>query len=206
MPLSPPVAREPSHTRAITINGYYRQDGLYDIEAQLTDTKAYAFANGHRGNLQPGMPLHGMWMRMTIDEDMLIRTCEAVSDATPYAICPTGAESFSTLAGLTIGRGFLRAAAERVGGTHGCTHLRELLQQVGTTAFQTVNSHRAKLMVEAEAVRGISVDAEEAEHQTSERFGGPVGILNTCIAYGTDSPVVEQRWPELYTGVKAAAE
>ena len=31
-------------------------------------------------------------------------------------------------------------------------------------------------------------------------MGGAPAILNTCIAYGTDSPVVQRRWPQLYTG------
>ena len=206
MPLSLPVAREPSHTRSITINGYRRFDGLYDIEAQLTDTKAYPLANGHRGELPPGTPLHGMWMRVTVDETMLIHRCEAVSDATPYAICPSAAENFSALAGLRIGRGFLRAAAERVGGTHGCTHLRELLQQVGTTAFQTIHAHRAKLIMDAEMASGVAVDAEAIETKISEHFGGPAAILNTCLAYGANSPVVKQRWPELSSNSTTATD
>lgn len=206
MPLSPPVPREASHTRSITIHGYYRTDGLYDIEAQLTDTKAYRLANEHRGELAPGTPLHGMWMRVTVDETMLIHRCEAVSDATPFAICPNAATNFSDLAGLRIGGGFLRAAMERVGGTLGCTHLRELLQQVGTTAFQTIHSHRVKLDVEAASTRGLIVDAAAIEARTSENFGGPAAILNTCLAYAEDSPVVRQRWPKLFSDRAAAAE
>ena len=30
-------------------------------------------------------------------------------------------------------------------------------------------------------------------------------ILNTCMAYATDSPVVKRRWPHLYTGAKETA-
>src|ERR1035437_1823566 len=148
MPLSPPVPREPSHTRAIVINGYRRSDGLFDIEAQLTDTKSYGFTNEDRGYIASGVPLHGMWMRMTVAEDMTVVACEAASDHTPYAICPTAAPNFARLAGLRITRGFLREANMRIGGTHGCTHLRELLQQMATTAFQTINPHRAKRAVD----------------------------------------------------------
>jgi hypothetical protein len=36
-------------------------------------------------------------------------------------------------------------------------------------------------------------------------MGGAPAILNTCIAYGTDSPVVQRRWPQLYTGTAAMA-
>jgi hypothetical protein len=36
MTLSPPVPREALHTRAITITGYQRADGMFDIEATTT--------------------------------------------------------------------------------------------------------------------------------------------------------------------------
>ena len=204
MPLSPPAVRELSHTRAITIQGYRRFDGLYDIEATLTDTKAFGFPNDERGFIAPGEPLHGMSMRMTVSEDMAIIECEAVSDHTPYAICPSAAPNFARLAGLKIGRGFLREANLRIGGTHGCTHLRELLQQMATTAFQTINPHRAKHDTEAAAKRGEAISGETLDAKITERWGGPPAIVGTCIAYGTTSPVVQRRWPHLYTGADSA--
>src|SRR5258708_2335889 len=129
MPLSPPAEREALHTRAIEINGYRRTDGCYDIEAHLTDTKTFGSANHDRGFIGPGEPIHGMWMRLTVDETMHIVDCEAVSDFTPYDLCPAAAPNFGRLVGLQIKAGFLREANQRVGGTVGCTHLRELLQQ-----------------------------------------------------------------------------
>lgn len=39
MPLSAPVPRVMRHRRAITVEAYLREDGLWDIEARLTDTK-----------------------------------------------------------------------------------------------------------------------------------------------------------------------
>ena len=41
--LDPTVAREPLHRRTIEIHGYKREDGLYDIEGHLVDTKPYDF-------------------------------------------------------------------------------------------------------------------------------------------------------------------
>jgi hypothetical protein len=179
MPLSEPVAREVLHTRRIVLQGYHRADGLFDIEAQLTDTKTNGFSSEDRGFIEPGEPLHGMSMRMTVDEDMLIVGFEAATDYSPYRICPEIAPNFASLVGLRIGRGFLRAAAERVGGTHGCTHLRELLQQMGTVVFQTLYSARTR--------RGQDAEAKPA-------------LLNTCYAYSSDSEVVQRRWPEHYKG------
>jgi hypothetical protein len=81
-----------------------------------------------------------MWLRMTISPEREIMACEAAMDATPYVICPGAAPGFASLAGLKIEAGFIRAAMERVGGAQGCTHLRELLQQMGTVAMQTLYS------------------------------------------------------------------
>ena len=100
MPLSPPQERELLHSRDIVLRGYRRADGLYDIEAQLTDTKSYGSANRDRGYIEAGEPIHGMWLRLTVDEERHIVACEAASDHTPYAICPTAAPNFSRLAGL----------------------------------------------------------------------------------------------------------
>ncbi len=194
MPLSPPVERDLLHTRAITIEGYRRLDGHYDIEAQLTDSKTDAVPSEDRGTIAAGEPLHGMWMRLTIDEQMRILACEAATDHGPYAVCPQAAPNFARLAGLTIRGGFLKEAASRVGGTVGCTHLRELLQQMATTAIQTINPARAQ----RELTGQLSGDA--LDQRISEHMGGPPAILNTCLAYAADSPVVKRRWPHLYTG------
>ena len=119
MPLSPPPERELLHSRDIVLRGYRRADGLYDIEAHLTDTKTYGSANRDRGYIHAGEPIHGMWMRLTVDEQRRIVACEAASDHTPYAICPAAAPNFARLAGLQIKPGFLKEAARRVGGTAG---------------------------------------------------------------------------------------
>ena len=145
MPLSAPAARDLLHLRDIQLRGYQRDDGLFDIEAHLLDTKAQPFDNDSRGLMQPGDPLHGLWLRLTIREDMEVLACEAASDHTPYALCPQAAPNFSRLAGLKIGPGFNRAVNERVGGAPGCTHLREVLGQMATVAYQTLYPLRARL-------------------------------------------------------------
>jgi hypothetical protein len=199
MPLSPPEERELLHSRDIVLRGYRRADGLYDIEAQLTDTKSYGFANRDRGYVHAGEPIHGMWFRLTVDEKRRIVASEASSDYTPYAICPTATPNFSRLAGLEIKPGFLKEAAKRVGGTAGCTHLRELLQQMATTVYQTIDPYRAKREADA-AGDGDTHGSDKLDERVTEKMGGIPAILNTCIAYGTESPVVQRRWPDLYTG------
>ena len=189
MPLSPAAPREPLHTRQITMTGYQRGDGLYDIEAHLVDTKSYSFHNTDRGMVHPGTPLHGMWARMTLNDDMVITAFEASTEYSPYAICPQAAPNFARLAGLTVGRGFVRAANERIGGIHGCTHIREMLGQMGTVAYQTLYSIRHR--------RDQAANAETTAEVATE---GRPAILGTCLAYAPDSPIVKRSWPQYYTG------
>ena len=183
MPLSPPAPRERLHTRTLVIEGYRRADGLFDIEARLTDTKSYGFANADRGRIEAGEPLHGMLMRLTIDAEMRVVACEANTEYAPYAICPAITPNFAALAGLRIGPGWMRAVRDRVGGVKGCTHLVELLGPMATVAFPTL----------------IVLRREVTEDESR-----PPALLNTCHAYAADSPVVARRWPRLAQAARAA--
>lgn len=179
VPLSQAPRRTHLHTRIITLGGYQREDGLFDIEAELKDTKSYPFATADR-SVSPGEPLHHMQARLTVNEELEIIHAEAVTEAGPFSVCGGGAESFGRLAGLVIRPGFLRAANDRLGGTIGCTHLREVLQQLATVAYQTLYPIRAKKASTAPAARPR--------------------LLDTCHAYAADGPVVARSWPQFYTG------
>jgi hypothetical protein len=205
MPLSQPADRERLHTRAIEINGYRRTDGHYDIEAHLTDRKSFGQTNYDRGYIEAEEPIHDMWLRLTVDEQMHIHAVEAVSDKTPYAMCPAAAPNFTRLAGMQIKAGFLREATRAVGGTVGCTHLRELLQQMATTAFQTINPARARREMQAEGTK-LDRGSDAFDTRITEKWGGGNKILNTCLAYDEKGPLVKRRWPELYTGPDTVTE
>ena len=139
MPLSPPTAdREPIHTRHVECRGYRRRDGRWDVEGHLTDVKAYDFDTTERGHVAAGEPIHEMWLRLTIDDEFLIHEAEASTDHAPYTVCPQAAPSMARMKGVRIAAGWRREIAKRLGGTLGCTHLRELLGPMATTAFQTI--------------------------------------------------------------------
>ncbi len=200
MPLSTPVERKLLHQRDIQVRGYGRDDGNFDIEATLTDIKTEGMKNADRGWIASGEPLHQMRVRMTIDERMTILACEAVTEKGPFAVCPGGAASMSRLAGLTIKAGFLKAANQALGGIEGCTHLRELLQQMATTAFQTMWPIRSRREADAVANRPAGAPAQPQAEDGSAR------LLNTCFAYSSSGPVVRRRWPHLYTGPDGAPD
>ena len=83
------MPREAVHKRQINCNGFVREDGLYDIEAELTDHKTYAFPSDFRGTVTPDLPVHHMVLRITINKDRVIQHAEAITITGPYAICPT---------------------------------------------------------------------------------------------------------------------
>src|SRR5256885_13823436 len=85
------VERELTHTRRVRFEGYKRKDGLFDIEAHLTDAKSHDLpmkAGVRRG----GQPIHEMWLRVPIDRHLTILDAVAFSEAVPY---PVGCENIS---------------------------------------------------------------------------------------------------------------
>ena len=179
MPLSSPEDREPIHHRRIDCRGYRRKDGLWDIEGHLTDVKSYPFANKFRGEIQPGEPLHDMWLRLTLDDDLTVIAAEAATVAGPYAVCPAITPAFAKLEGLKIGPGWRREVGRLLGGVQGCTHLVELLGPLATTAYQTIYTWNAG--------RNPKVETDR-----------PPAHLNTCHALARDGEVVKEHHPRWY--------
>ncbi len=178
MPLSPATERELIHTRRIECHGYRRRDGLWDIEGRLLDTKAHAFENDWRGVVAPGEAVHDMSIRLTVDDEFVVRGVEAVTDASPYSICPEVAPTLRALEGAKIGRGWSRALRRLVGGRDGCTHLTELLGRMATACFQTIYPYRA------------------AHQRVAPVADARPPLLNSCHAYRDDGPVIAKHYPE----------
>ena len=205
MPLSPPVGRQHLHTRRVTCQGFFRDDGLLDIEGRITDEKTYEHVNEWRGPLKPGDFVHDMSIRLTLDHRFIIVDVEAVTDKSPYSMCGNIAPNFKRLIGLRVGGGFNRAVRERLGGTEGCTHIVELLGPVATTAFQTAGSRKARELADAHRARiGKPAQADSGRPKTRPY------MLDSCHTWASDSEVTKRWVPEFYTGpdaekVRAAA-
>lgn len=188
MSLSRPSPRDHIHSREIRCRGYRRQDGLWDIEGLLEDTKTYSFDNRDRGGLNSGEPIHRMHLRVTVDDDLVVRTAEAYTEAGPFSICGDIAPAFKSLEGLKIGPGWRKAVLERMAGVHGCTHLTDLLLgPVTTTAFQTVAPARSR-------------------RETPGAAGRKPALIDSCHALAADGPIVERQWPAFHTAARKAGE
>ncbi|MFY8106470.1 MAG: DUF2889 domain-containing protein [Elstera sp.] len=203
MPLSAAAPRTHFHTRTITLDGYHRTDGLWDVEAHLVDTKAYAFDNAWRGRVEPGEAVHEMHLRLTVDDRFTVVAVEAVTDHSPFEMCPAIVGNFQRIVGLTIGPGWTKAVKERVGGTHGCTHLVELLGPLATVAFQTIAPGKERLKALKRGDDGGVIEPTDQDSAPSIQPGygrRRPPILDTCHALASDSPVVAHHYPEFYTG------
>lgn len=184
-PSSPSVARKKLHDRVVHCQGFQRADGLWDIEAQLIDTKTYSFQNRDRGEIKVGEPVHQMQVRLTLDLDMHIIAVQVGMDDTPFKICPGAQAAMQQLVGLQIGAGWLRQARQRMTHRESCTHLFELLRPLATTAYQTM--HRA-----------LEQRASRRPRQQRKR----PAIIDQCYALASDRPVVKMEWPDFYTGTQ----
>ena len=184
MPLSPPADRRLLHRRTVECIGYRRADGLFDIEGRLTDVKSYSFPNSYRGGeIRAGEPVHDMWVRLTLDADLLVHAAEAWTADGPYAVCGDVNDAYRSLAGVRIGPGWRRAIQERVGGVRGCVHITELLGPMATTAYQTIHGRRA----------------EKPEGRTDPPARAPF-FINSCHALSSEGEVVRSDFPQWFTG------
>ena len=175
--LSSPAIREAVHLRQINCNGYVRDDGLYDVEAELTDHKTYEFPNDFRGTVTPDLAVHHMILRITINSELIIKHAEAITITGPYPICPKANDVFDNLVGLKIGPGWRRSAQIAIGGRHGCTHITELLGPVATIAYQTLYGEEAR---QKRVSRGTSENKKNQTHRSQ--------LTNSCVGYADNIP------------------
>lgn len=179
MPLSPAKNRELVHTRHIVCRGYHREDGLWDIEGSLIDTRTAAMETFGRGRIEPGDPLHEMWLRMTVNCELVVQAIEAKTVHAPYPACPDFPDRFGKLVGECIEPGWTAKVRLLLGGRWGCTHLVELLGPLATTAVQTVYAWRGETPGDSDSV------------------APPSDFINTCHSLADGSEVVERLWPNL---------
>lgn len=162
---------------------YARDDGLWDVEACLTDHKArdFALVTGVR---PVGTPIHELRLRVTIRRDLTIVDAEAVSDWVPYpGICDQIGPAYRALIGLNLARGFRKHVQARLAGQAGCTHLTELCNVLPTAAIQAF----------AGEVIDTRADSSDGDSNTTPPFQ-----LGRCHALRFDGEAVRQYYPRWY--------
>ena len=180
MPAPETDTRRLIHRRQIVCEAYERDDGLWDLEASLSDIKTYPIPNRDRGTIEAGDPIHGMWLCLTVDAAFEIRDVAVRMEKTPFAICPAIEPDYGRLVGAHIGPGWNRRLRELFGGTRGCTHIVEMLGRLGTVAMQAMYGRRRS---------GNPVDSTRKPW-----------VIDGCHAWAADGPVVKREFPDWYTG------
>lgn len=176
-----PPGRTLRHTRNIRCRGYLRDDGHYDIEAEMEDLSAEASSMPFV-ELPAGGTLHLMTIAMTLDADMVIQHIEARTHTAPTPDCAAINAAYAALKGVRIGTGFRQEVKTRLGGVRGCTHLTDLLGPLATTALQTA----------------MSVQRDAVPWRTRIEGDQPLPrpwIIGTCHAYRLDGEAARVIWP-----------
>lgn len=174
MPLSTPtVARTPQHIRQVNFRSYERADGLWDIEGELLDTKAIDLPrpNGE-GIRKAGDPIHHMHIRVTVNTQLVVQAIEAAMQAHPVQGCPAALDAMQRMVGCSMARGWRKSIDANLAGVAGCTHMRELLQNMATAAFQSIVS---------------------AFHTAPDQ---PPAYLGRCTGWSFNGPAVAQYHPQ----------
>ena len=175
--LAADAGRRLLHTRCIEMMGYERDDGLYEVEGCLRDTKTTLFKKGDGSIVIPGQPIHQMWIRLVYDEQMFVHDVFAGTEFAPYGECSNAPVALQKLRGLSMRAGWSQEIRSRLGGAFGCTHLTQMLQPMATTAFQTLSLVRL------------------SKPAPLDPAGKPYKI-DSCWTYSADRDVVKQRWPQ----------
>jgi hypothetical protein len=170
------------HHRSVECLGYLREDGLWEVEAQLVDTKPYARRDRYRGDQQPGDPVHDIRLRLAIDDTFLIHEAGTTMQSTPYATCVNVEGILQRLVGERIGKGWREIVRRKIGKLETCTHLQELLGPAVTTLFQTVSRNKNP--------------EDQGSFDRSNELTEPPFFVGGCYSWRLDGPVVADMFPQ----------
>lgn len=184
MTLPPPQARKHLHTRNVTFHGFQREDGFWDIEAEIVDVKTYELTMPDRGTLMAGTPIHDMAIRVTVDDSMTIREIATSMTSTPFPECLQAQDPMQQMIGCKMGPGWRHSVEKNLGGIRGCTHLRELLFNMATAAYQTIPGYREHQM--------------KLSGRPTVSTGLPPFHLGKCMSWDFNGPVVERHQPQFF--------
>lgn len=188
------AGKELVHTRQITCRGYRRKDGLWQIEASVADEKGQTVPFISRPDIAAGQLIHHLALCVVIDDDYEIRDAAAKTMAAPWQVCTDIAADYRKLIGLRIGPGFTRAVQKILGGTLGCTHLTDLLGQIGNTYMQASWPDRV--------ARQRRLAGEDPRQWPDTRT---LSFVDGCHAWRKDGTVLAGEYPHLADGAAVKA-
>jgi hypothetical protein len=123
------ATRQLKHTRRLDVHVFARGDGLWEVDATISDTKTRDARMAASIRLA-GEPIHDMLLRLVVDERFNIVEAGAQTRAMPYPdLCNAYGDAYGRLVGLNLLQGFRAALRERV------TELAQILPTAVVQAF-----------------------------------------------------------------------
>ncbi len=178
--------RQLKHRRQIDVQVYARDDGLWEVDATLVDTKT-RIAQMSDGPRAPGMPIHDMLLRLVVTRGLDIVEAGSDTRAMPYpGVCSEHGDAYRRLVGLNLLNNFHREVRARLGGIQACTHLTELAQVLPTAVVQ--------------GFAGEVIDTRGTAEGAAKPFQ-----LDRCHALRSDGEAVRQFYPRWYRPAAPAA-
>ena len=171
--------RQLKHRRQIDVQVFARGNGLWEVDALLTDvkTRAIPLASGER---PAGTPIHDMLLRLVVNEQLDVVEAGSETRWMPYTgACDAHGDAYARLVGLNLLQDFRKRMRERVGGALGCTHITELAQVLPTAVMQ--------------AFAGDVVDTRGTAPGAKQPFQ-----LDRCHALRRSGEVVRLHYPSWY--------
>lgn len=186
MTAQPPVTRRLLHRRSFDVQVFARDDGLFDVEARLSDVKSHDVPLAGETR-KAGDPIHDMRLRLTVDSTLTVTAASSDTLWMPYpGACDTHGNAYARLVGLNLMKGFRQGVTERLGGTRGCTHLTELCAVLPTAVIQ--------------AMAGSVIDTREGDMDGNAPFQ-----LDRCHALRRDGATVAHFYPRWHRSAEPSA-
>ena len=181
------------HERAYIVRAYRKGDDVLLLRGAVRDQKPPGL---YLADDPEPMTVH----HMVVDLHVKVPSLEIVDaqvqfEMHPHAICPSIAENYRQLIGLSIARGFINKVRELYGGPRGCTHTTALLQAMAPVAIQSMWSFQMR------AARAAGDPAQSPFATAEGRERSLLMNLNTCHVWAEDGDQVaavrEGRPPEI---------
>lgn len=128
--------RQLKHRRQIDVQVFSRGNGMWEVDAVLTDTKTRDTPM-FQGVRPAGTPIHDMLLRLVVNEQFDVVEAGSETRWMPYTgSCDQHGDAYAQLVGLNLMQNFRGALRKRVGGVLACTHITELAQVLPTAVVQ----------------------------------------------------------------------
>lgn len=154
-----------------------------EINVEAYDEGELLLLKGTLRDRRLGEPLHELEVEMlvTVWEGEIKRVAGSMP-RWPMEECLCGLESLQGLVGGRIEPGFSEFVKRTVGSSAGCSHLSALVMNMGNVCIQGRGAYLRK-----------HVPENAARDETMSRFAVELGLLDSCVAWSEDGPIV-RRW------------